>query len=165
MAAVSALRCPERYPWPYCDFQFPGFEEDDDALVADAAGFVIRRSPSYMVWKIWLTTRKILHKRKGRHCHAREWCEFLESYGFRRANIQRDDPGLRSRDSHYIGVSRDEGEFGQLYWLESYGLQEDFHPNGLKNLLGYVCSTYRNFREIREWVSIDRDDITWYKIC
>lgn len=165
MAAVSALRCPERYSWPYCDLQFPGFEEDDDALVADVAGFVIRRSPSYMVWKVWLTTGKILHKRKGTHCHAKEWCELLDSYGYRRADIQRDGPGLHNRDGHYIGVSPDEGEFGQLYWFESYGLKEYSDPGRLKDYLGYVCSTYRNFQEVNEWVDPDRDDIIWYKIC
>lgn len=165
MATMSALHDPEHYPWPYHDPQFPGFEEDDDALVADVAGFVIRRSPSYMVWKIWLTTRKILHKRKGTHCHAKEWCEFLDSYGFQRADIQRDDLGLHNRDSHYIGVSPDEGEFGQLYWFESYGLNEYSDPSRLKNYLGYVCSTYRNFQEVNEWVDPDRDDIIWYKIC
>lgn len=165
MAAMSILHNPEHYPWPYCDPQFPGFEEDDDALVADVAEFVIRRSPSYMIWKIWQTTGKILHKRKGRHCHAKRWCAFLESYGFQEADIQQNDPRLHSLNSHYIGVSPDEGEFGQLYWLEGYGRQDDFVANGLKNHWGYVCSTYRNFREVREWVDIDRKDIIWYKIC
>lgn len=127
------------YPWPYSDPKFAPWEEDDRpetyTLVSDPAGFVIRRSTSYVAWKIFeLTGRWPLERGdEGKIFHAKYWQEFLRLNGYDQI-VER--PLRRRR--RYVGIIPDEGEFGQVVWFEDI--------LDCRGTPVYMASTYENFR-------------------
>lgn len=128
------------YPWPYSDPKFAPWEEDDQpetyTLVSDPAGFVIRRSTSYVAWKIFeLTGRWPLERGdEGKIFHAKYWQEFLALNGYNKVVAQPE------RGRHYVGIIPSEGEFGQVVWFE--GLS----PLSCSDLPIYTVSTYTDFK-------------------
>lgn len=161
------------YPWPYADPDFPGFPEDEDALVTDPAGFVIKRSTSYMAWCIYCYTGRWPRRRayEGKRYDAKDWGEFLELNGFRSLKGERPwiDHAMPFLDA-YIGINPKAGEFGQLYWLGGidragnyahYGSAGEHQPNEL----GYVCATYAGFKPLACWIAQDDPDVVWYGQC
>lgn len=146
------------YPWPYSDPRFADWEEDDRGktytLISDQAGFVIRRSTSYVAWKIYELTGRWPTERgsDGEIFHAKYWQKFLGLNGFTKF-VARPEPG-----KHYVGIIPDEGEFGQVVWFE--GMTDATKP-GMGP--GYAISTYWNF----EYVTDTRYDVTkaiWVEI-
>lgn len=145
------------YRYPYAEPEFANWPESDDGrnytLISDSAGFVIRHSPSYCAWRIKRRTgkwpkRPTPGKRApGEHAFdAKHWDELLEFNGWQR----RESGPTPFDDTKFIGIIKDEGEFGQLVWLETY-------------ITYYAVSTYANFRmETRTFLPSETPDIIWY---
>lgn len=140
------------YPWPYSDPKFAPWEEDDRpetyTLVSDPAGFVIRRSTSYVAWKIFeLTGRWPLERgNEGKIFHAKYWQEFLALNGYDKVVAQPE------HGRHYVGIIPSEGEFGQVVWYEGVYKGK------------YMASTYLNFRHELDR-NYDINQATWIEIC
>ena len=143
------------YPWPYRDPRFAPWEEDDRTesytLITDPANFVIRRSTSYIAWKIFELTGKWPLERgdRSRTFHAKYWQEFLRLNGYTESVEQPE------RGHHYVGICPEEGEFGQLFWLEDV--------NAEKGVPLYTVSTYVNFH-YRADFNYEARGVTWVKI-
>lgn len=174
MVSLDArLTPPERklgYPWPYCDPGFPGFPEDEDALVTDPAGFVVQRSTSYVAWRIKCLTGEWPRQRayKGKRYDAKDWGEFLELNGFRDLKGGQPWVGYKIpfRDA-YVGINREMGEFGQVFWLMSMGRAGFYGQWASKgehadNEIGYVCATYCDFKPTVCWIAQNDPDVAWY---
>lgn len=147
------------YPWPYCDPEFAPWEEDDSPdgynLITDPANFVIRRSTSYCAWKIYEATGRwpTNHGSERRRFDARDWEEFLQmNYCYRRRS------GEDVLD-HAVGIIADEGEFGQVVWLESIHVSFE---SGQRHAY-YRVSTYKDFR-YQERTIKDPDNIVWMEV-
>lgn len=160
------------YPWPYSDPNFPGFPEDEDALVTDPAGFVIKRSTSYAAWRIKCLTGSWPLKRayKGKRYDAKDWGEFLELNGFRALNGER--PWVAEMTSlnglyAYVGIDAKAGEFGQLYWMLSMNRAGGYvcasKGKHAPDEIGYVCTTYQDFKPLTCWIAQNDPDVTWYE--
>lgn len=167
------------YPWPYCDPEFAPWEEDDSpdgySLITDPADFVIRRSTSYCAWKIyeatgrWPTNRDSEHldsdardceeslqmdrDRERRRFDARDWEEFLQmNYCYKR-------PSGEDALEYAVGIIADEGEFGQVVWLESIYVSFE---SGQRQVY-YRVSTYKDF-QYKEYTLKDPDNIVWMEV-
>lgn len=113
------------YPWPYRDEGFANWEEDDSPqgynLISDPAGFVIRHSTSYCAWKFREATGHWPMNRgdKRQRFDAKDWEEFLSLNRGRRVVDKSDDMSFISSLYGYIGILPQQGEFGQVMWLEA----------------------------------------------
>lgn len=146
------------YPWPYSDPNFAPWEEDDReesyTLITDPANFVIRRSTSYVAWKIFeLTGRWPLERgNEGKIFHAKYWQEFLRLNGYDKIVTQPE------RGHYYVGIIPSEGEFGQVVWFE--GLS----PLSCSDLPIYTVSTYTDFKYQTNY-NYDAKKAIWVEIC
>lgn len=146
------------YPWPYCDPKFAPWEEDDRpetyTLITDPANFVVRRSTSYVAWKIFeLTGRWPLERgNDGTVFHAKYWQEFLRLNGYAK-EVEHPERG-----KHYVGIIPDEGEFGQVVWFEGLSLLS------CPDLPIYTVSTYVDF-EYCTYHDYHADKAVWVEIC
>lgn len=150
------------YPWPYHDPRFAAWEEDDSLegynLITDPAGFVIRRSTSYLAWKIyeatgrWPTSRGANSKQRF---DAKDWEEFLGMNYFRRVEVENLMP---YPENCFVGVIPDQGEFGQVIHLERVYIS---FRNGVRQASYYV-STYEDF-QYKEYRLSEQEarKITW----
>ena len=156
--------------YPYADQEFANWPEDDSkdhyTLISDSAGFVIRRSTSYIAWKIkrttgkWPTRPEPGERAPGEHAFdAKHWGEILEHNGW--VPYGPVTPNMASRGD-YIGVLPDEGEFGLVVWLEEVLIVSS---NGQKKSpdICWRVSTYENFQ--KTYLRIPHTDdpsIRWY---
>lgn len=146
------------YPRPYSDPNFAPWEEDDReesyTLITDPANFVIRRSTSYVAWKIFeLTGRWPLERgNEGKIFHAKYWQEFLRLNGCDKIVTQPE------RGHYYVGIIPSEGEFGQVVWFE--GLS----PLSCSDLPIYTVSTYTDFKYQTNY-NYDVKKAIWVEIC
>lgn len=125
--------------------------EDDPEnynLLGDRFGLVIRMGPCYVHMKHLETTGRPL-KHDG-ICHAKDWGSMLELNGYHPTSLP-----LTGR--HYIGVSPNEGEYGQVYWLEEVGHYRQ------KTVI--EASTYLNNKHHIESFIAEECGVTWYEIC
>lgn len=111
--------------------------------------------------------QKLYCTRKKRY-DAKDWGEFLELNGFRSLKESRPWVGyvVSFRDA-YIGINPKVGEYGQLYWLLSmdragkYVCASDDEYSS--DEIGYVCTTYQDFKPLTCWIARDDPNITWYE--
>lgn len=166
--------------YPYADMNFANWPESDEdgsySLVSDSCGFVIRRSPSYIAWKIKQTTGKwpklpVPGKRApGEHSFdAKHWDEVLEFNGWQRLGNPREFSVLDGVP--YVGIIADWGEFGQLVWLETLEKECGYDYDDVLNdffledhsVCGWKVSTYEDFRKVNFTISSSRGiDVVWY---
>lgn len=136
------LRNPDYANWPLED------DPENYNLLGDRFGWVIRQSPSYVNFKHLQATGKPL-KHDG-ICHAKDWGPMLELNGYHPTSLP-----LTGR--HYIGVSPNEGEYGQVYWLEDVGHYRQ------KTVI--EASTYLNNKHHIESFIAEECGVIWYEIC
>jgi len=162
---ISGTRIVNTYPYPE---GFAPWPEDDGVirpgepaegkgytLVSDSFGFVVNRSTSYIAFKIYeLTGRRLKRPDNGTY-HAKSWPKLLDANGFREVKTST----VIANRGHYVGIASDDGEFGQLHWLEE--VLTDY-LEGHKTVT-FVCSTYRNFDFQLEYRQPDAEMI-WYQI-
>lgn len=147
-------------PWPECD------EPGKYCLISDSRGAVIRRSVSYVLWKY--------HEATGRHLllfdgggHANDAKNWIGENGVMYLNLKSAVEGNfteylyahpEHRTGHYIGVSPDEGEFGQLYWYEGVDSEDGTI---------YVSTYYQLDYAFIELIPCESKAgyITWYVVC
>ncbi|MBR2840024.1 hypothetical protein IKE82_01685 [Candidatus Saccharibacteria bacterium] len=147
--------------WPECD------EEGKYSLITDSCNFVIRRSPSYIAWKIkritghWPKLPTPGKRNPGEHrFDAKHWDEVLEFNGWHKCDygpIAEDaDKGI-----HFVGVIASEGEFGQVVWFE--GVETVYEASNLFTKYWDV-STYTNFREENRFILASplESKVVWY---
>lgn len=146
--------------YPYKNPEFAPWPEDDGkdtyCLVTDSDNFVIRRSPSFIAWKIKRTIGKWPKlpipgpREEGEHAFdAKHWDEVLDYNGWVRQKRGPMDTG-----SFYIGILKDEGEFGQLVWLDRIETKVFFKL--------WIVSTYKDFKEIQYGIPSNNDLVIWY---
>lgn len=156
----------DRNTYPYKNHAFAPWPEDDApgkyCIITDSQGGAIRRSVSYVLWKYHEATGKRLQVFPGGNHQndAKNWHEVMK---LNHKTAIKGDFREYLRESPlnlvecYIGVSPDEGEYGQLYWYE-----------GIEDKTGHVyASTYfrfnYNFVDIIP-IELEADYITWYKV-
>ena len=158
--------------YPYADPEFANWPEDDSkdhyTLISDSAGFVIRRSTSYIAWKIkcatgaWPTRPEPGERAPGEHAFdAKHWGEILEHNGWKPYG-----PVTLNMASHanFIGVLPDEDEFGLVVWLEEVLIvPSNSRKNQSTPSISWRVSTYENFE--KKYLQIpytDDPSIRWY---
>ena len=157
--------------YPYADMNFANWPESDEdgsySLISDSCGFVIRLSPSYVAWKIKQTTGEwpklpVPGKRApGEHSFdAKHWDEVLEFNGWQRCSDPLSLDDVR-HNSHFVGIIADEGEFGQLLWLDDTISSYNAHLD-TGYLYGSNMSTYKDFQKEYRFVPAN-NNIVWYK--
>jgi len=152
------------YPWPYVDPRFANWEENDQTgdctLVTDPAGFVVRCSTSYVVWKIReLTGRWPKARSAGTIYHAKNWRSFLAMNGY----CDSYEKPFEDIDGYYVGIIPEEGEFGQLLWYEYAQLEVPEYA--CARVMRIVCSTYAQRKyEVRNLSIDEAREIMWVKI-
>lgn len=156
--------------YPYADPDFANWPECDEdgkySLITDSCNFVIRRSPSYIAWKIKRTTGHwpklpVPGKRApGEHnFDAKHWDEVLEFNGWRRCDC---GPVLFDaiNETNFVGVIADEGEFGQVVWFQ--GLETSYDRElDIERVEYWGVSTYADFQEKNYIIPISFN-IAWY---
>lgn len=171
--------CQNTYPWPYVCEEFANWPEEADValgytLICDPAGFVIRRSPSYIALKMRELHGKWPKLPDGWHPHAKEWRQYLRRLGYGYRDVWSTTqiinyytilfPNLSAMQRlkllpYFVGVNPHYGEFGQLYWLENV-IEDD---TGSVTVRSIVATTYEDFKfqivNLREG-----DDVTWVKV-
>ncbi len=162
-STLSELNCEVQntYPWPYRDLRFADWKEDGSPegynLISDPAGFVIRRSTSYCAWKIYEATgRWPKNRAQGwQRFDARDWERFLTMNDFRRVSADE----LKSSSLRCcIGILPEQGEFGQVVWLEK--IFPTFHER--MRQVSYQVSTYENFQyKNYRLTNEDAHDVVW----
>lgn len=154
------------YPWPYREEQFADWEADDSPqeynLISDPSGFVIRHSTSYCAWKIREATGRwpMQHGDSWQRFDAKNWEEFLKLNHGRRITADSDMSFIA--DSYgYVGILPQQGEYGQVVWLESIYVK---FREKVKHL-DYLVSTYENQRYRRYYLT-DQEaaEIIWMEI-
>lgn len=167
----------DTYPYLYRNPDFAPWEEDDDpknyTLITDPANFVIRRSTSYCAWKIyeltgrWPIVRSYNEINRKQYLEislaledippeerrpaearfdAKYWREFLALNGYTKV-VEAPISG-----HHYVGIQPDEGEFGQVVWVDSVNAEQ------------ILVSTYFDF-EYRVYKYAGVQNTTWIEIC
>lgn len=147
------------YPWPYVDPRFAPWEENDTicdyTLVTDSANFVIRRSASYVAWKIFELTGRWIKKREDRSggsCHAKDWQKLLALNGYDEV------VEYPERGHNYVGILSHYGELGLVVWFEGINaLSQPGHEM-------YIVTTYDNF-QYTVHRQFSGEDTLWIKIC
>lgn len=153
--------------YPYENIDFAPWEESDGdfyTLITDSNNNVIRRSTSYVAWMMkrycggWPKKPTPEKREPGEHAFdAKHWDEVLSFNGWDR--IPDGFWPLWPREGtvetyHYIGILPDEGEFGQLLWLD--GIDPGPYT--------WVVSTYKDFRKEEYPIPIsDKSGVVWYK--
>ena len=156
--------------YPYADPEFANWPEDDSkdhyTLISDSAGFVIRRSTSYIAWKIkcttgkWPTRPEPGERAPGEHAFdAKHWGEILEHNGWKPYGPVTTN---MARVGEYIGVVPGEGEFGLVVWLEEVLIVSSNGQEKSPNICWRV-STYEDFQKVYLRIPYTDDpSIRWY---
>ena len=145
------------YPRLYRDPRFASWEEDDDCLVSDPSGFVIRHSTSYCAYLIALEKCFEWPRRKTKKRYdAKDWQEFLAECGYRRVVSGKQ----LDRVHEYVGILPDEGQYGLVVWFERRSYRR--HDDGDKEPIIFA-STYRDGR-FQVVVYPEDAPITWVEI-
>ncbi len=171
--------CENTYPWPYrCAEEFANWPEEADAekgytLICDYSGFVIRRGPSYVAWKLRERRSRWLRTQSGNHPHAKEWLGYLEELGYSERWTTQEIINLYSLRSeslpadevlqsmpYFVGVNPKYGEYGQVYWLENVVMHAEATD---WRKMTIVATTYEDF-EFKIFNLTNKDVVTWVKI-
>lgn len=156
--------------YPYANPYFASWPESDNkrfyTLITDSAGFVIRHSASYVAWRIKCATgkwpvRPIPGPREpGEHAFdAKHWDELLEYNGWLRCEHVK---AKFARDFNFIGIIPDEGEFGEVVWLEEIITAPIAKKKRVIPGSFAVTATYENFAETSIRINLDDDEVIWY---
>lgn len=149
--------------YPYVDTDFAYWPESNGdgtySLITDSADFVIRRSPSYVAWRMKQTTGKWPKlPTPGKRIpgendfDAKHWDEVLEFNGWTKV----DQPICDGCGTHFVGVIPNFGDFGQVVWFESDGC--------LKGANGWITTTYKNFHKLSHFIPIaEKSEVIWYR--
>lgn len=149
--------------YPYARPQFAPWEESGApefyTAVTDSLNFVIRRSPSYVAWKVKHASGKQLKmpepgdREPGENrFDARRWGEILTYNNWEPVSPRALSLTKRIVDHIYlIGIIESEGQYGQVVWFE-----------GVANDGCWIVSTYSNFREVRYPIKPDKPGVAWY---
>ena len=138
------------YPWPFCDYGFADWPEDDSpegySLISDPSGCVIRYSTSYCAWKIYEQTGRWPQKTAKIRLDAKNWIRFLREAGYP------DIVAYPSVGGKYVGIKPDVGEFGLCVWFEGEAPEKDMA----------VASSYVDKVFFLDTVKVA--DFTWVRI-
>ena len=160
--------------YPYADKSFADWPESDDkynyTLVTDSAGFVIRHSPSYIAWMIkqktgrWLKRPTPGPRTPGEHAFdAKHWDEILEYNGWQKCILPVTINDKGKSHISYVGIIKDEGEYGQLLWLDDADIEYYDSVLGIGRVKSWGVSTYKNFQlEYRIIPVSNHSGIIWY---
>lgn len=157
---VNTYPYPEGFaPWPEDDgIVEPGESAQGRgyAIIIDSMGFVVNRSTSYVAFKIYERTGRRLVRPDRETYHAKNWAKLLETNGFRKVSKL----DVRSAKGSFVGIIVQDGEFGQVVWLEKT-LVTYLHEG---EIITQVCSTYRNFEFLLEYHDLGDEALIWYQI-
>lgn len=136
------------YPWPYSDKKFADWDREDDALVYDPSGSVIRDSTSYCAWKIYEKTGQWPNKNRNFHFLADSWLYFLQQAGYITVRVR------PTHGHYYVAIDPHEGNTGMVYWVEGINRHGDV-----------VATTYRDQLYTTQTIlEKDFDRIMWVEI-
>lgn len=109
----------DTYVWPYSDPDFAGWSDqpdaDEESLVRDPSGCVIRRSTSYCAYKIRELVGKWPQQQSSAKYETKDWLHFLAEAGY----TEQTPRNLLTNGHHYVGINPDRGESGLVVWLEN----------------------------------------------